>query len=518
MTSIWRTGRELPAPGAMGSPAGAAPVDDRRFDVAIVGAGITGLATALMLARAGREVAIIEAREVAALATGGNTGKASVLQGDRLRRIRRSHSARVTRAYVEANLDGQRWIADTAGALGVPFGLEPAYSYAQSPEGLDAVDGEYDAAREAGLPVERVGRMPVGFPFEGAVALADQLALDPVRLADALAAEFTSIGGTLLTGARVTGVHAADPAEVITTRGTVLADAVVVATAAPILNRGLYFAKTRHSRSYLSAFRVAELPAPGLYLSVDSPTRSIRTTPDPAATETGAASQLLIVGGGAHAVGRVASPAAGVREYQDWTREHFPGAELVASWSAQDYTSANLVPFVGRMPRGRGRVWVATGYAKWGLTNGVAAAIRISSEILGRPSREQPPWIRVLGTRVTRPSDLGRGIAENATVGRRLATGWAGVQLRPAPAPKPAEGEGVVVARGGVPYGVSTVDGRTCAVRAVCTHLGGVLRWNDAEASWDCPLHGSRFEASGRRIEGPAVHDLPTAERTPRRS
>lgn len=513
MTSIWRTGRRLPAAGtAVGAAA-----DDRRFDVAVVGAGITGLATALMLARAGRDVVIIEAREVAALATGGNTGKASVLQGDRLRRIRRSHSARVTRAYVEANLDGQRWIADTAGGLGVPFALEPAYSYAQSPEGLDAVDGEYDAAREAGLPVERVGRMPVGFPFEGAVALADQLALDPVRLADALAAEFTSIGGTLLTGARVTGVHAADPAEVIMTRGSVLADAVVIATATPILNRGLYFAKTRHSRSYLSAFRVAERPAPGLFLSVDSPVRSIRTTPDPSADGADDAERLLIVGGGAHAVGRAASPAAGVREYEDWTREHFPGAELVASWSAQDYTSANLVPFVGRMPRGRGRVWVATGYAKWGLTNGVAAAIRISSEILGQPRREQQPWIHVLGTRVTRPSDVARGVAENATVARRLTTGWVAVQARPGPARKPAEGQGVVVSRGGVPYGVSTVDGRTCAVRAVCTHLGGVLRWNDAEASWDCPLHGSRFEASGRRIEGPAVHDLPTAERSPRR-
>ncbi len=507
MTSIWRIGRTHPD---------VAPVEvaDRRFEVAIVGAGITGLATALMLVRAGRNVAVVEAREVAALASGANTGKAAVLQGDRIRRIRRSHSARLARAYVEANLDGQRWIADTAAELGVPVDLEPAYSYAQTPEGLDVVDGEYEAAREAGLPVERVGRMPVGFPFEGGVALPDQLALDPVRLADALAAEFVALGGTLLTGVRVTGVQASDPVEVTTSHGTIRADDVVVATAAPILDRGLYFAKTRHSRSYLSAFRGSELPPPGLYLSVDGPTRSIRTAPDPEPDGTTPAPRLLLVGGGGHPVGRVPSPAARVREVEEWAREHFAGAELVASWSAQDYTSANLVPFVGRMPRGHGRVWVATGYAKWGLTNGVAAAIRISSEILGSPWREQRSWIRVLGTRLTVPSDVARGAAENATVARELVKGWAGAQLRPAPARRPAEGEGVVVSRGGVPHGVSTVDGRTCAVRAVCTHLGGVLRWNDAEATWDCPLHGSRFEASGRRIEGPAVHDLPAVERT----
>ena len=115
------------------------------------------------------------------------------------------------------------------------------------------------------------------------------------------------------------------------------------------------------------------------------------------------------------------------------------------------------------------------------------------------------------------PGDVGRGLVEAGRVVRNLASGWAQAQTRPAPAVRPAEGEGIVVNRGGVPYGISTVDGRTCAVRAVCTHIGGVLNWNDAESTWDCPLHGSRFEASGRRIEGPAVYDLPEATRTPPR-
>jgi glycine/D-amino acid oxidase-like deaminating enzyme/nitrite reductase/ring-hydroxylating ferredoxin subunit len=492
MTSLWRDvatpedlSEEAAASWAATSRYDGTVAAGETFDVAVVGAGITGLATAIMLVRGGLRVVVVEAKDVAALATG----------------------------YVEANLDGQRWIAEFAQHHGVPVSEETAYSYTASDDGLATVEREFAAATDAGLPVEWVDRLPVTFPFAGAVALPGQLGLDPYRLAVAMARAFVAEGGVLLEGRRVEGVHAGSPVELHTEQGVIRADAAVIATATPILDRGLYFAKIRASRSYLTSYRVEDAPPPGLFLSVDSPTRTLRTTPDIAAD----VPPLLIVGGNDHPVGRVDSTEVNFRDLVDWTAQHFRGAALTHRWAAQDYHSLNLVPFIGLMPRGRGRVWLATGYGKWGLTNGAAAAIRISSEILGVPWRERRPWIRVLGTRATVPADLGRGVAENARVARGLAVGWAGAQGHPAPAARPVEGHGVIVSRGGVPYGVSTVGGRTCAVRAVCTHLGGVLRWNDAEATWDCPLHGSRFEASGARIEGPAVHDLPEAPRTPPR-
>jgi hypothetical protein len=145
MESLWRTGtpRITGTPFAPGS----------RSDVVVVGAGLPGLATALMLQRAGRTVTVIEAGEVAQLATGGNTGKLSLLQGSVLSTLRRHHYAALVKAYVDANRAGMEWLTGFAEEAGVPFTRRTAYSYAQTDAAASTVDDEFDAAREAGLDV-----------------------------------------------------------------------------------------------------------------------------------------------------------------------------------------------------------------------------------------------------------------------------------------------------------------------------------------------------------------------------
>ena len=503
MTSLWKAdGATVP-----GTPfeAGA------HRDVIVVGAGITGLSTALMLAREGLDVAVFEAGEVGNLATGANTGKLSLLQGKVLSTLRRHHPASLVRAYVESNRDGAQWLTAFADEAGVPYTRRTAYSYAQSGAGLGGIHAEFDAAREAGLPVRRVGAGDAPFPVLDAVALKDQVAIDPQAVALALARAFVDAGGTLHTGTRVTHVQVTPQPVVETMRGFGSADHIVLATAAPIAERGLYFAKTRGLRSYCVAFEVeGDLPE-GLYLSVDEPTRSVRSVTGQDGPE---GPSTLIVGGNGHPVGRVESARALVYDLIEWTRRHFGGAQALYTWSAQDYESHDLIPLVGAMPRSLGRIRFATGFGKWGLSNGPAAALRLTAEITRVPRRERPEWMTTISHRMTVPADLGRGGVENLRVGWEAAAGWAGAERVPVPVAQPDEGEGVVANRGGHPVGISTVDGATRAVSAVCTHLGGVLRWNDAECSWDCPLHASRFAADGTRIEGPALRDLPALPRS----
>jgi glycine/D-amino acid oxidase-like deaminating enzyme/nitrite reductase/ring-hydroxylating ferredoxin subunit len=496
MTSLWlaRAGRAITDP----YPAG------EHVDTIVVGAGITGLTTALLLARTGMRVAVLEARQVGAAATGNTSAKLSLLQGDVLGSVRHHTNDRVLQAYVDGNLAGRRWLLDYLEARAVPVQHRDAWTFATTAEGVALLEAELAASRAAGLPVERDDQTELPFPIEGALRLRDQAQFDPMDVLLALAEDVRAAGGLVVEGERVVGVDAGKPATVSTASGPMTADAVVLATGAPILERGLYFAKTDVRRSYVVALRVpgGEDAIPrGMYLSIERPTHSLRTAPDPGG-------ELLLVGGNGHPTGRVDSELSYVDELAQWGIENFPGAVETHRWSAQDYRSGNLIPFVGWLPRGRGRVYVATGYNKWGMTNGVAAALNLTADLTGN----KLDWAEVLHHRRTHPGDLAAGIGMNAQVAATMTKVWVAAETK---APEiaeemspPADGTGHVGHAGRHPVAVSTIDGRTCALSAVCTHLGGIVHWNDAERSWDCPLHGSRFAPDGEVLEGPATESL----------
>ncbi|HET7067010.1 MAG TPA: FAD-dependent oxidoreductase [Nocardioides sp.] len=466
-------------------------------DDLVVGAGLTGLVTGLLLARAGRSVVVVEAREVGAVTTGNTTGKVSLLQGTRLSRILQRQSDEVARAYVEANREGQAWLLRFCEEHGVPFETRDAVTYAADERSLGSARAEHDAARHLGLPVRWRDQLEVPFPHRGGAVLADQAQLDAMSVLEALVREVRREGGKVVTGRRVVGAGLADPTRVRLSDGSrIEATNVVLATGAPILDRGLYFAKVEPQRSYALAFRHPS-PPQLMLLSAGDPTRSVRDAP----ADDG---PRLLVGGDGHVVGRTRSEAAHLEALRAWTAEWFPETEETHAWSAQDYSSPDGLPFVGALPRGRGHLYLATGYGKWGLTNGVAAALSLAAQI----HDHVPSWQRPVSRRITRPSGALEVARWNAAVGLHLVADLVRAELR-APG-KPDEGEGLVGRRGVVPEGRSRVDGRVCAVRAVCTHLGGTLAWNDAERSWDCPLHGSRFSAQGEVLEGPATRPLGT--------
>ena len=460
MTSLWL---------AHASSISSDPLPDGPVDDIVVGAGITGLSTALLLARAGRRVAVVEARTVGAVTTGNTTAKISLLQGTKYTGLRRYQAKHVAEAYVEANREGQQWLLRFCEDHGVPVQRRAAVTYAATKSEVSTVRKEHDAAASLGLAVSWQDSLDVPFPNHGATVLMDQAQFDPMDFLTALVEQLREHGGTLHQGHRVTGVSLTGTPDVSLEDGTTLrADHVVLATGIPILDRGLYFAKEEPERSYALAFDWPGAPE-GMYLSAGSDSRSIRDAPRADGTK-------LLIGGSGHSVGRALSEHKHVDKLREWTQTHFPGAVETHYWSAQDYSPADGMPFIGHLPRGGGRIFAATGFDKWGMTNGVAAARALSGHILG----SVPEWAVPFDRRNPRAA----GLTHLATINAKVAAaqvGSAALRLR-TQAP--------------------------CDVVGVCTHLGGILKWNDAESTWDCPLHGSRFSTDGSVLEGPATRPL----------
>ena len=470
-----------------------------RCDVAVVGAGITGLTTALLLAREGRSVTVLDQGRVGTGATGNTTAKVTSQHGATYLRLRLTLGRAAAETYGAANEAAKERIASFVDeGISCDFRRRPAYLYAASRVERFLVEREARAAAEAGLPATFVEETPLPFETHGAAKFDGQAEFHPYRYLSGLAELIEAAGGRIFERTRAVQVHEGSPCRTETEGGEVLADHVVVATLIPFLDRGLFFARAFANRSYAISARIAGPPPDGMFINPGSPTRSIRAHPH-------GDSELLLVGGEGHKVGSGKAQPERYERLVEFASRHWEVQAVEHRWSAQDYSPDDGVPYVGPLHARSRRIHVATGLKKWGITGGTAAAMIIRDAIVGRENR----WAGLFSSTRIRPlAEAPKFAWENAQAGLHFA----GDRLRERGTRSIHElesGEGdIVSAAGSKVAGHRDDDGRLHAVSARCTHLYCQVRWNQAERSWDCPCHGSRFSPDGEVLNGPAVRPL----------
>lgn len=479
--SVWLTGVDEPA-----RPSLQAEID---AEVVVVGGGVAGVTTALLMQREGFDVVLLEAQRIGHGSTGNSTGKVSSLHGLAYTELLEKHGPEKAGRYASA----KAFVGEIDRDCG--FARTPAYVYTTSPDRVQELHDEFEAAAALELPGRLTTETDLPFPVEQALRFDDQARIDVGPYLAGLADLFEEAGGTIYEHARALDLdERLTHTRVTTGDGRVLADRAVVATLIPVFDRGVYFSRLKPTRAYGVAAKIGGDGLEAVHINVGSPTRSTR----PWGTD-----GIVVVGEG-HETGTDAATPGRWGELERWAHEHFDVESFEYRWSAQDYTSLDGLPYVGRSSVSR-RVYVATGFRKWGLTNGTAAAQILTDLFMERDN----PWLEAFDA--SRVSDLA-SVGELAKNTANVVKHFVGDRVGRLAAPQLGSlesGEGKIVRIDGEAVAAyCDPGGNLHCVSATCTHMLCTVQWNGAETSWDCPCHGSRFDVDGTVLAGPAVEAL----------
>ena len=476
--------------------------EDISVDIAIVGAGITGITAAYLLAKEGVKVAIIEAGGVLNGTTGHTTAKITAQHGLFYDELISHFGEDKARQYYESNISALEFIQQTSKELGIDcdFSQQDACIYSTTDQYAEKIDKEWDAYQTLGIHGYMAESIPFPIEIKNALYMKNQGQYHPLKFMKGLLNEAVKMGCQVYentTAMEIEEIESSRPKVVTKDGHRVSARKVIVASHFPFFDgMGMYFARMYAERSYAIGVKTDQEYPGGMYISADDPSRSIRYTPYGENGE-----KLLVIGGENHRTGTGQDTLTHYNALQQFTKDTFGIESYSYRWSAQDLKTLDKVPYIGHITDNKENILVATGYKKWGMTTGVLAGHILTDLAM---DRENPYKDLYTPSRFKADPSLQKAVSYNAAVAGHLLKGK--LELVPKDAGDLKNGEGSVVMHNGKRAGgYRDENGKLYLVDTTCTHLGCECEWNHAEKTWDCPCHGSRFAYSGEVVEGPAL-------------
>ncbi|MDZ4183541.1 MAG: FAD-dependent oxidoreductase [Desulfuromonadales bacterium] len=478
-------------------------------DVCIVGAGIAGMTTAYLLARAGKEVIVLDDGHIGGGMTERTTAHLANAMDDRYFEIEYLHGEKGALLAAESHTAAIARIEAIIVAEGIDCEFERLDGYLFVPPGgsKNLLERELKAAHRAGLTnVKQVARAPIdGFDTGSCLRFPGQAQFHPLKYLAGLKRAIERDGGRIFTGTHVGKITGGVNARVETSSGYgVTADAIVIATNTPVNDIVTIHTKQASYTTYVIAARIPRGSVTrALYWDTADPYHYVRV--QSASAKDGDEYDLLLVGGEDHKSGQADDGEQRYAHLEAWARERFPMIERIEMrWSGQVMEPVDGLAFIGRNPGDKQNVYIITGDSGMGMTHGTIGGILITELIIG----VECPWESLYApSRITLSASL-HYARENINVAAQYVDGYLSGGDVASP-DKIAPGEGAIVRRGMGKVAVYRDEDGTLHERsAVCPHLGGIVAWNHSEKTWDCPCHGSRFDCYGRVITGPANSDL----------
>jgi glycine/D-amino acid oxidase-like deaminating enzyme/nitrite reductase/ring-hydroxylating ferredoxin subunit len=472
-------------------------------DVAIVGAGITGLTAALSLLNKGLRVVVLEAGTVGGGVTAQNSGHLTTMLDSDYTAVARHFGDDSARRVAQALTDAIEWIGeqDRQWRLASEFQVVPGYLFAESAEQRGDLQSEYQAMKRLGLSVSRHKAVPLPFSVADGVVMERQARLHPLRYAMGLAHVLANHNLEIFEETRVTSVERESGQFWLQLENghRVTARTVVLATHTPIGLKPLLQAKIVPYRSYIIGVRVRNHIPDALYWDVAEPYHYIRLAHDDAG-------DLLMIGGEDHKTGEEPDTRIRLNRLERYAQRRFDVRTIDYRWSAQLYDPIDGLPYIGELSRERG-LYIATGFSGDGLTFGTIAGRLLADQILGAAD---PALSKLFSPgRINALASGGRLLTENTKIISHFIGDRLGAGNTPQSLEHIAPGEGCLMEVEGQKRAVYRApDGQLSVLSPVCTHANCLVKWNTAENSWDCPCHGGRYTPTGEVLNGPPVLGL----------
>lgn len=471
---------------------------DTQTEIVIIGGGITGITTAYYLAKAGKQVILLEQGELLGGDTGHTTAFFTYLIDAPLTELKNTFGEEQARSVWKSNQDiideverlvqGERIECEFARCNG--------YIFAHDEEGRRALKEEEALASSLGFPISwREEHLP--FSHHGYILAPTQAKLHPVKYLQALAQKAQSAGAHIFEHTHVHTLDGNGPIKITTSHGIVMAEEVVVATHGPVSHPVQFPSRLKASRTYVIAATVTKDTLPeGIYWNTETPYHYFRV-------DRNADHDRIIMGGEDHPTGQSdVSEEEHFQRLEDYFRKLLRDTpfESTNRWSGQIHETIDGLPYIGS-PLGQEHYHIATGYAGNGMTFGTMAAKILSAHIL----KEEHPWAELYKT--LRPHGIGPFLRQGANFIQELIQGKS--HTDEGTIDDIAPGSGKILLEDGQPVAVfKNPQGKIIKYSAICTHLRCTVQWNAAETSWDCPCHGSRFNTEGKVLNGPAIKPL----------
>lgn len=496
--------------------------DNQSADVAVIGAGIAGLTTAYVLAGLGRRVILLDDGPLGGGETANTSAHLSCALDDRYHVLERQRGIEIAALAAQSHSAAIDAIERISRDEGIDCGFERVSGYLFLPPGEDdaVLDKELHSARAAGLSgVRRLETVPgLSFDLGRCLEFPNQGQFNPIEYLAGLARALERRGGRIYTGTHVRDVSTTKGIVIHASSGhRVRADSVVLATNASIVGDFTFDTSEAAYRTYALAAEIAPGSIPrALYWDtsdtpgdLDAPYHYVRVDPAPIANlDNGRpAADVLIVGGEDHRTGQADDGRRRWDRLEEWARKRFGIGNVRRRWSGQIEETADGLALIGRHPHADAEVYVVTGDSGMGLTHGTIAGLLLGDLITGKPNRWATAYAPDRGPIRGAMRFAGENLNTMVQYADYLRLGEvSSVDEIPA-------GRGAVIRQGLKLLAVyRDADGTLHEHSAVCPHRGGIVHWNSAEHSWDCPCHGSRFDACGHVLNGPANTDLAPAE------